>query len=341
MSEPASSKTLKRARGMTLHEVMNVLGVYVLVLVLFVVGRCISPEFLTQKNLMNTLQAVTLLGIVSVGVAFITYSQHYVDLSIPGIMALSGIVAVSALRYGIAASMAAGIATGMVVGFVNGWVVGYLRLNPIIWTLAMNSVLSGVIRKAYGGAQVYPEVVSPAAGKVFVALYRVELLGAVPLPVVILAVLAGAGYFLLRHTGFGAQLKLTGSSYEVARMTGVNVRRTVMAAFVISSFTSAVAGILLTSLNKVGASYVGEGKDFEAITAVVIGGMALAGGRGSILGVIGGVMVIALMNNVMGLVRIGNFVIGSFQKAIIQGLVFILVVGANSFSRRRAGLEDA
>jgi len=326
--------------GNRLYEILGVLGVYVLGAVLFGLGCLISGEFLTPQNLMNTLQAVTLLGIVSVGVAFITYSQHYVDLSIPGIMALAGIVAVSVLKYGFAASMAAGMATGLAIGLINGCVIGYLRLNPIIWTLAMMSVLSGVIRKAYAGKQVYPDIAT-AAGKAFLDLYHVEVAGVVPLPVAILIFLAVAGYLAMRKTCFGAQLKVTGSSYEVARMTGVNVRRVVLWAFVISAATSAIAGILLTSFNKVGAMYIGKGYDFAAITAVVIGGMTLAGGRGNIVGVLGGVMVIALMNNVMSLVRIGEFTFSEFHKAIIQGIVFILVVGASSYSRRKSGLDDA
>ena len=329
----------RRAAGNRLYEILGALGAYVLVAALFGLGCLISGEFLTPQNLMNTVQAVTLLGIVAVGVAFITYSQHYVDLSIPGIMALSGIVAVSLLPYGIAASLGGGLAAGLAVGLINGCVIGYLRLNPIIWTLAMMSVLSGVIRKAYAGKQVYPDPAT-AAGKAFLDLYHLDLCGFLSLPVALLIVLAIVALALMWKTCFGAQLKLAGSSYEVARMTGVNVRRAVMAAFVISSATSAAAGILLTSFNKVGAQYVGRGYDFAAITAVVIGGTTLAGGRGGILGVIGGVMVIALLSSVLSLVRIGDFTFGEFEKAIVQGVVFILVVGAGSYSRRKSGLGD-
>lgn len=367
MSASPSLTTDDRANWRTrTFTALNVLGVYVLVVVLVALGCAVSDKFLDPKNLTNALRAVTLLGIVAAGVSFITYSRHYVDLSIPGIMALSGIVAVSALKYGIVASLAAGMLAGLMIGLINGLVVGYLRLNPIIWTLAMMSVLSGVIRKAYGGKQVYPDETT-AAGRAFLALYHMEIplpagiriyiprldveVTGIPLITVILAVWAIAVFLVLRKTPFGAQLKLTGSSYEVARMTGVNVRRTVLLAFVLSAGASAMGGILLTSFNKVGAAYIGRGYDFQAITAVVLGGMTLAGGRGSIVGVIGGVMVIALMSNVMSLVNIDemaigpfvfrNVVIGEWTKAIVQGAVFILVVGLNSLSRRKAGLDDA
>ena len=124
-------------------------------------------------------------------------------------------------------------------------------------------------------------------------------------------------------------------------MTGVDVRRTVMMAFVLSAGTSAIAGILLTSFSKVAALHIGQGYDFAAITAVVLGGMTLAGGRGSIVGVIGGVMAIALLTNVLSLVRIGDFVIDVYAIRAIQGAVFILVVGLNSWSLRKTGTDDA
>jgi ribose/xylose/arabinose/galactoside ABC-type transport system permease subunit len=327
-------------RSSTLQGLLNTLGVYALVVVLFAFGTFVSRDFLTPGNLMTALQTVTLLGIVAVGVSLVTYSKHYVDLSIPGIMALSGIIAISALKWGFAASLAAGMLAGLAVGVVNGLVVGYLRLNPIIWTLAMMSVLSGVIRKAYGGRQVYPDE-STAAGRAFLQLYHAKVLG-VPFVVVVLVAVALVAHLILRKTGYGAQLKLTGSSYEVARMTGVDVRRTVATAFVLSAAASAIAGILLTSFNKVGASYIGRGYDFAALTAVVLGGMTLAGGRGSVVGVIGGVAVIALLNNVMSLADTGDLFHGIFDsiKSIVQGVVFVLVVGVNSYFRRRSGVDD-
>ncbi len=355
MSEsPTIEQGATPRRKITLHEVLSLLGVYVLVATLFIVGIFVSEDFLTKDNLIkDVLKNVTLLGMVAVGLAFITFSGHYVDLSIPGIMAFSGIVAITALKYGIVVSLSAGMLAGMAIGLINGLVIGYLRVNPIIWTLAMMSALGGVVRWVYAGEQVYPKATE--AGRAFLDLYHVQLFASLPLIVAILIVLAILGCFLMWKTAFGARLRLTGSSYEVAAMTGVNVRRTVAIAFVLSAAASAIAGILLTSFNKVGAMYIGGGYDFRAVTAVVIGGMALAGGRGNIIGVIGGVMAIGLMNNVMSLVRIENFTIGigalsvtireftigTLEQAIVQGAIFILVVGLHSYSLRRSGKDDA
>jgi len=350
MSDPLSAQPDARAESKSrLHELMNVLGVYALVIALYVSGCLVYPQFRDIGYQINILRDIMLLGIVSVGVAFITYSRHYVDLSIPGIMSLSGIIAISALPFGIGASIVAGVAAGLLVGAINGLVVGYLRLNPIIWTLAMMSVLSGVIRKAYAGQQVYPDEAT-AAGQAFLNLYHAKILGFLPLPFAILLVLAVVAEISMRKTVFGAQLKMTGSAYDTARLTGINVRGVVALSFIISAFASSIAGIMLTSFNKVGAHYIGTNYDFQSITAVVLGGMTLAGGRGNVVGVLGGAMVIVLLNRLLSLVRIGAFtvwdihfgpiVIGDFQKNIILGAVFILVVGIGHYSRRKSGVDD-
>ena len=343
MTDTAPSPMAAAPRGAPVFRLPRGLGaggVYLVVAVLLVAGRALSADFWSASSLVKVVQDVSILGIVAVGLSFVTYGGHFVDLAIPVQMAVSGIVAVALLPWGIVAAALGGMASGALLGLVNGLVVGFLRLNPIIWTLAMMSVLSGVIRWAYAGRQIYPDEAT-AAGRAFLDLYHHAVFGVVPLPVVVLIIAAVAGHVVMRHTGYGAALKLTGSNYEVARLSGAGVKRVVASAFVISSLTSGVAGILLTSFNKVGAVYIGDGYDFKTVTAVVLGGMTLAGGRGNVAGVMGGVMAIALMNNVMSLVRIGEITIGQFQQNIVQGAVFILVVGINSFSRRKAGSDDA
>jgi len=309
-------------------------GVFLLVAALTVVGRLLSPNFLTATNLINMVSAVTLLGIVAIGTTFITYSGHYVDLSTPAMMALSGMATVAALPLGIAPALACGLLTGMAVGTVNGLVVGYLRLNPIIWTLAMESMIDGLIRWGFHGKQVYPNEATPA-GRMMVDLYAAHI-GGIPVIVVVLAVVGILGWLLMSRTSFGARLRLTGSAYEAARMTGIDVRAVVTRAFVVSSIAAAIGGILLTSLNKVGAAYIGSGYDFMAITAVVIGGVTLSGGRGSIPGALGGVLVIGLLRNIMTLIGVG-----SFGQLIVQGVVFIAAVGVSAYSLRRAGRDDS
>lgn len=318
-------------------------GVFGLLAILMVAGIFISDKFLTVSNFSNIISAVALLGIVAVGVSFVTYSGHFADMSVPVIMAYSGIISVANLKYGIVVSIVSGIAVGLAIGLVNAFVIGKLKANPIIWTLAFSFIISGYIRWVYSGNQIYPDVEAKGnpAVDVFINLFRIDIIKGVPLVVFVMLCLAVICQLILVKTKFGQQLKLVGSSIEVAKMTGVNVSFTVGAAFMMSALTSSIGGIFLASLSKVGAYYNGVGYDFSAVTAIVIGGMTLAGGRGSIVGVIGGVFTLGLLNNLMTLFRIGDFSIDTFSQNMIRGIIFILVVGINARSLRKMGQDDA
>ncbi|UCD53158.1 MAG: ABC transporter permease [Phycisphaerales bacterium] len=329
----ASGAGIVRSQALGVRRFVGGAGIYIVVLLLLLVGSLVSRDFLTSENILNIVRPVTLLGIVAVGLMFVTQGGHYVDLSIPATMALSGMVAVSTLGFGIAGSVVCGLGAGLLVGLINGFLIGYLRLNPIIWTLAMNFMLDGLLRWSTGGNQVYPDYAT-GAGDVFVQLSRFEVAG-MPGITLLLVVLAVVAHVLTRYTCFGDQLQLTGSAYDVAATSGVAVRRVVLLSFLISSFTTAAAGILLASLGKQGTFTNGQGYDFNAVTAVVIGGVALTGGVGTVCGVVGGVLVMGLLGNIMTLAGWG-----SFDQMIAKGLLFVIVVGAMACAARRGGRDD-
>ena len=325
---------VRATRSGRARRAVRAAGVLTIVLALVVVGALVSPDFLSATNLVNAIRAVALLGIVATGVAFVTYSGHYADLSVPVVMAASGTAVVAALPAGLAAGALAGLGTAAALGLVNGYVIGYLRANPIVWTLVTASVLDGVLRWLYSGQQVYPDA-THLAGRRFLALYGASI-GPAPLVLVLSGLVIAAGHLLLSRTRFGAELALVGSAAEAARLSGVAVGRRVLGAFMLSSLAAGLGGVLLTSLNKVGAPYVGRGYDFSAVTAVVLGGVALSGGRGSVPGVLGGVLLIGLLANVLTLLGVGTF-----GQSVVQGVVFIAAVAWQQRELRGAGRDDA
>lgn len=329
-------KDVRKREMDKLNTIVNKLGVYVVVIILMIIGTIISPNFLTASNFMNIIQAVSLLGMVAAGGAFVTYSGNFVDMSTPCIMAFSGMIAVDCLKWGFIPGLLCGILAGVAIGVINGLVVGKLRANPIIWTLSVAYVGSGFMRWFYSGKQIYPDVRGGAAADVFISLARRDVFGSIPLIVFVMVIFMIIGHFIMNKTRFGKQVKLVGSSYEVAKMTAINVNKITCMSFVIAAFTASIAGIFLTSLAKTGAYYNGEGYDFNAVTAIVIGGMTLNGGRGNIAGVLGGVFVIGLLSNVMTLIGINTF-----SQSIVKGIIFILVVGINAKSLRKLGRDDA
>lgn len=333
-SAPSILQDRRELSASVLRRVLHALGIYVVLAALCVVGVLVSPEFLGPKNLLDILRSITLLGMVAVGVAFITYSKHYVDISIPAIMAFSGLAAISAQPLGIVPCLACGLAAGMLIGLVNGFAVGYMRLNPIIWTLAMAFMLDGFLRWAYEGQQIYPDPATEA-GAAFLVLSQREVFGFFPYPTLVMLVVVAVGVRLMKRTRFGAQVQLTGAAYEVARTSGVNVRRVVLLVFLLSSLATSLAGLFLTSMNKQGTFETGAGYDFNAVTAVVIGGVGLSGGRGSILGVLGGVLVIGVLTNIMNLAGLD-----SYTQMVVKGIVFIAVVAVTTWLAGRSGRSD-
>lgn len=296
-------------------------------------GCFVSDEFFTIKNQMGILNAVALLGIAASGMAFVTFSGHMADLSVPAIMAFSGIVTVAALPLGVVAAVGLGIAAGMAIGALNGLVVGLFRANPILWTLAVAFFMEGFMRFTWSNNQIYPDTAPGTAGAAFIGLFRVTV-GPVPLIVVVMLLLFALGQVVLTRTRFGVETRLVGSSPAAAKTTGINVQRVVFVDFLAASVAASVAGIFLTSMNKLGVFYLGKGYDFKCVTAVVIGGMMLSGGRGHMLGVLGGVLVIGLLSNIMTFLGINTF-----QQNIVTGIIFIAVVWIQQSHLRRQGKD--
>jgi len=324
-------------------RIVNVAGIYGVVVLFVILGVVLQAlgiinNFLTATNMLNIVDAVSMLGIVALGMAFITYSGHFADLSVPTTMALTGIVAVQMLQFGFFVAILSAVIVGIVIGLINAFAIGKLKVNPIIWTLALNYMTLGVIRVVWANKQIYPDMISSSehATKLFDNIYRLRFFNKIALPMIMLLILVVFFHFLMSKTRYGIQLKMTGAALKAAKFSGINVEWMIGSAFVLSALTATLGGLTVTSLSRVGAWYNGAGYDFKAVTAIVIGGMTLAGGRGSIIGVLGGVLIIGLMNNLMTLLGVGTF-----SQDMIRGIIFIVVVGLNAKSLRSMGRDDA
>ncbi|MEG0769664.1 MAG: ABC transporter permease [Ruthenibacterium sp.] len=330
------------ARKDTRHREMNKfmvivdkMGIYVIVALLILVGILAAPgKFLSLSNFRSIMQAVSLIGICSVGLSFIVYSANFNDMSLPMTIAFSGMVSVQLLQFGFWISMLGGVLAGLMMGMVNGFVIGKLRAHPIIWSMAFNFVMSGIARWAWSGNQIYPDVVAgndTHTADLFYSLSRTDVFG-VPIMVIVMIVLFCAGQFILTRTTFGNQLKIIGSNYQVGKLSGISTTRTIFFAYLINAFCAAICGIFLASISKTAAYYNGEGYDFQCVTAVLLGGMTLAGGKGSLIGVFGGVLTVGMLSNVMTLIGISTF-----NQYLVQGLVFLVIVWINTNSARKLG----
>jgi len=340
---PLQGRDKRTTRSSSAGRLVSKAGAYGIAIIFFLLGALLQATgvihgFLSVQNMLNIVDAAALVGIVAVGMAFVTYSGNFADMSVPTTMGFTGYICIELLRYGFIPAIAGALVVGLLIGLGNGYVVGKFKANPIIWTLAVNYVTMGVIRLVWVNKQIYPDMRGSGqeAVALFDGIYRLRFFHLIGLPVVILVVLVVAGQFLMTRTSFGAKVKLTGSSLRAAKLSGINVERIITMTFVLTALTATIGGLAVTSLSRVGAWYNGAGYDFKAVTAIVIGGMTLAGGRGSILGVLGGSLIIGLLNNVLTLLGVGTF-----SQDMIRGAIFIVVVGINAKSLRSLGRDDA
>ncbi len=341
-----------------------------MILGLCIVGMLVSQNFFKPSNILNILNASAYLGIVAAGLSFVLFAGQYGEMSTPMTMAISGVIAVEFMRFNMFWAFFAAICTGILIGCLNGYVVGKLRVNTIIWTLSMNFILEGLVRWSYQGTQIYPDTATlesyktgffmpliaalhpdvmsidlPAKAADFNFLaecYPLQINmgdGSVlkfPLVLFVMIAVMIVCYFIMSKTKFGNQLKIVGSSYSVAKLSGINTSKVIMGAFITCSICASISGVFLTSLNKVGAFYIGQGYDFQCVTAIILGGMSLAGGRGSIVGVFGGVLTLGLISNILTLMGIGTF-----TQKMITGVIFVLVVAVNARNLRKLGRDYA
>jgi ribose transport system permease protein len=296
----------------------------VLLVVLLIAGSLASDVFLTSRNLLNILWAVSLLGIVALGQTLLLLTCRF-DMSVAAVVGLSGIVTVLAqiAGFGLYPSIALGLASGALVGLCNGVLVLATGANPFLITLGTNLLVYSLALSLTQSKTLYATI--PA----FNALGRGQLFGFLHYSVVLFIVLALVLEFVLRRTVFGRTIFVVGLNEVAGRMSGLRIRSTTLLSFVLCSTLAALAGIIMTSRINSTVANAGFGMDFDSIIAAVLGGTSLFGGRGGTLRTITGVLVLGVLNNLLVLLNVPTE-----AQQIAKGTVFLLVVWADSMLRR-------
>ncbi|MER6951963.1 ABC transporter permease [Nonomuraea sp. NPDC000554] len=283
-------------------------------------------QFLTLENLVGVQQRSAALGIVAVGQTLAILAGS-LDLSVAYLISLTSLVAaetMDGLDGNIALAVTAVVAISAAVGLANGLVITKLRVHPFIATLGVALIIKGVLDHLYDGP----------AGKVPESFQHLgyDRIGPVPVSALLWAGVAAAAWFLLRRTTLGYRIYAVGGDQEVARLSGVRTDRMLIVTHVLCSLCAGIAGLLLASRLGAGAPTVGTdgGYDLESIAAVVLGGTALAGGRGGVGGTVGGVLLLATLDSVFNQLEVD-----SFFKDVVRGVVIVTAVAV--YARRKQG----
>lgn len=317
-----------KKRRFTLSSNLSILlGLFVLSLFFSVT----TNKFLSLQNLVNMLLQVSNIGIVAIGGMFVILAGG-IDLSSGSMSAFVGLMMAGfCVDNGLPVlpAILLGFAIGLGLGMFNALSVTSLGLTPFIVTLAMQSMLRGLGKVYSMGTSIFgmPESFNILGGGV---LQITPKLG-IPYPVILMLLLFAIAHFVLSKTVFGHQLYAVGGNREAAYLAGINVRRVEFSTYVIAAGLTSVAALVLTGRLASALPDAAEGLEFSAISAIVIGGGSLAGGKGNMLGTLIGVLIIGVLNNGLNLLNVSPF-----WSQFAQGLIIFIAVLIDAINQKRS-----
>lgn len=304
------------------------LGKYIIFIFLIVFCAVLSVTtsgFLTEKNIINVLRQVSYNGVIAVGMTFVIITGN-IDLSVGGVVGLAAIVACDFAHpgeYPLIVPILVALGIGALVGLVNGIGIAYGHVPAFIMTLGTNTILRGIIMLYNNGKPVLDlSEQYQAIGSGY--------LGRIPIPVIILIAVLLLGWFVLNKTRFGRHVLAVGGNEQAARVSGINTKLVKITVYIMSGLFSAIAGMIISARVNAGSPTLGTGYENDAIAAAVIGGTSMMGGQGSMIGTIGGILIIGVMNNGLDLLNVS-----SYYQQVAKGIIIIAAVLFDMLSKSR------
>ena len=298
-------------------EIIQRLGVYFGLLILIIISGILSPSSIKPTHLLNVIRQASALGIVGIGQTFVIMTQG-IDLSVGASLTLIEILTAGIIRGRgemVLPAVIFCLSVGAFIGLINGLGVTKLKLSGFVMTLCMTSLLKGVYLLYSGGS---PRGRIPDSLR-FIGAGRIG--NVFPTAIIVWIIVFAVAFVILRYTTFGRYIYSTGGNPKASYLSGVNVDLVIIITYVISGFCSAIAGILLAGYIGTGSLTVGIGYDLNSIAAVIMGGTTFSGGRGGVIGTIGGALVITILLSLLTMLGIPHS-----EKLMVQGLIIIGMV---------------
>jgi simple sugar transport system permease protein/ribose transport system permease protein len=293
------------------RQVLAALGIVALGVV--VVLAVTTHRFLTWANIKAIFSSASLVGIMALGVTFITLVGSVASLAIAPTAVVAAMVFLSTLGLGLVPAIAIAIGVSVIITAAQGLVIGAWNANPVILTIGASFLIDGFAQGVHGG-----KIIQPAGG-------GIDTLNStpagIPVAVYVMVALALILQYVLRRTVLGRQILLVGENRQAARAAGIPIARVVVAAFALAGGTIAIGGAFLGAFNTGASTYLEGTITFDAIAAVLVGGTAISGGRGSVLRTLWGALAVAAITDVL-LLR--GF--GTGPQVLLKGALVVVVV---------------
>lgn len=304
-------------------------GLVLALVILIAIIALISPRFFSANNFLLILSQVSIMGIIACAMTFVLIAGNF-DLSVGSLVSMSAMVCVGLHdKIGPLAAIIITLIIGLIFGAINGFFVGYLKLNSLIVTLGVMGIINGATLLYTGGGV---SLIDSPNTTWYRFLGRGTLLG-VPPPLVFLLISIIVFQILLKTTVFGKHVMAVGGSSIVSRFTGIKDKKIVFITFLLSSFMSVFAGIVLGSRIMNIQPGLGAGYEFVVITGVVLGGTSLLGGEGSVIKSFLGILILGVLAN--GFIMMG---LPYYTQWVVEWFVIIFVVYLDIRSKRKEAI---
>lgn len=294
----------------------------VVFLILVMASSMLSEHFFTVGNITNVLRQASFNGLLSIGLTLVILTKG-IDLSPGSILGLAAMVVGLLKDQHPVIIIGAALLSGAAVGLINGFTIAKLRIEPFVVTLATLAIARGLALILTAGYLV-------VGTNEFIRTLGTGYLVGFPIPVILVVVAFLIAFIVLRWTPYGRRMYAVGANEEAARLAGINVDRHKISAYIISGVMAAAAGVILVGRLNVSDPLSGTGYELDAIAATVIGGTTFEGGKGSIIGTVIGVLILAMLNNIMNLLGFSPYVQQVFKGVVLAGAVIM-----NEYKRRK------
>lgn len=307
---------MTKGRNINLASIYRKYGIVAIFFLLFIISAIINHNFLKAQNLINILTQISVVTIITCGETMLIVAGQ-IDLS-------AGLICTGAMCFSagvlrntgsVPLAIVTGLAFGAICGWINGFLVTHFKLQAFIATLAMTNIIKGMV-------QLYTN------GQAISGVGAIEWLGrgkiaSIPVPVIIMLICIIVITILMRYTVLGEQIYAIGGGEKAAIASGINTRRTKRIIFMLSGLLTGLAGVVLMARLTAGMPSVGEGYEFDAITATVVGGTSFLGGVGTVPGALIGSIIVGLINNILNLLHVSTQYQLIAKGLLIAGAVII------------------
>ncbi|HIV23478.1 MAG TPA: ABC transporter permease [Candidatus Merdiplasma excrementigallinarum] len=306
-----------------LSNYLQKFSIYIVLVVMFIVCSMLSPYFLRSNNLMNIARQLCVGILIAYGEMILIVSG-FLDLSVGSVLALSGVLGVSV--YKDTRSMLLAILVALLVGVIcnlfNAVFVAQFNVPAFIATLGMQQVARGIALYYTGGANILQlgDFVDIGQGMV----------GIVPVPVIIVAVITVIVWYLFNHTRYGRNLYAIGGNRKAAEASGINAKQNIYISYIINGLLAGLAGVIFMARNNSGLPNGAVGYEMTGLTAAIVGGTSFTGGVGTVMGTVAGAFIIGFLENIMNLIGVNAYI-----QSIIEGAIIVVAVAFDIMSKSR------